>query len=281
MPAKEVRTNDFRGAGKRTERSHAETRGGLNAPTRSPNPISKELHLAMCDAWTELEADDRVDVAVITGTGDAFCGGMDLREHVTEYVNAAPQQLADWAELGLGGITRGMHRFSKPVVAAVNGWALAGGFEVSLASDIRIAFDKAQFESFEVRRGFHHGDGGIARLVNICGVSVAMEMLLTAEPITADPALQVNLVSRVVPHDALMNEAYKTAEYILRNDQTAVRSAKKMVFDMIGRDLDDQLYRECMAAYTLLASNSAVPELLKKFYDKTYKGRTGANSTSL
>ena len=194
-------------------------------------------------------------MVIVTGTGDAFCAGMDLKHYVTEYVGATPQMLADWAKLGLGGLTRGHHRFPKPVIAAVNGWALAGGFELAMAADIRIASDRAKFGSFEARRGFHHGDGGIARLVNFCGVAVAMEMLLTAEPIDAVRAERINLISKVVPHDTLMEEARKTAKFILRNDQPSVRSAKQMVLDMIGRNLDDQLYRECLAAYTLMADN--------------------------
>ena len=150
-----------------------------------------------------------------------------------------------------------------------------------MAADIRIASDRAKFGSFEARRGFHHGDGGIARLVNFCGVAVAMEMLLTAEPIDAQRAERINLISKVVPHDTLMEEARKTAKFILRNDQPSVRSAKQMVLEMIGRTLDDQLYRECLAAYTLMADNPAVPERLKKFYDKKDRGRHGANTTGL
>ena len=78
-----------------------------------------------------------------------------------------------------------MHRIYKPIIGAVNGWALAGGLETALACDIRIASERAMFGSFEARRGFHHGDGGIVRLVNTCGVGVALQMLLTAEPIDA------------------------------------------------------------------------------------------------
>jgi Enoyl-CoA hydratase/isomerase len=118
---------------------------------------------------------------------------------------------------------------------------VAGGFETALAADIRIASENAQFGSFEARRGFHHGDGGIARLVNFCGVGIALEMLLTAEPIDAQRALQINLVSKVVPHDKLMETAEVVAKTILRNDQASVRSAKQVTLDMIGRNLDDQL----------------------------------------
>ena len=252
----------------------------MNRP-EAKNAINRELHLALCDAWDDLEQDDAVDVVILTGTGDAFCGGMDLKTHVTDYVNATPGQLADWVELGLGGATRGKHWFSKPVIAAVNGWALAGGFETALAADIRIASERARFGSFEARRGFHHGDGGIARLVNFCGVGIAMEMLLTAEPIDAAQALQINLVSKVVAHAELMDAAEAVARTILRNDQASVRSAKKVVLDMIGRPLDDQLYKEAYAAYTLMASNPTVPGLLQSFYDKTDRGRHGVNATSL
>lgn len=252
----------------------------LNRP-EAKNALNEELHLALCRAWEDLAADEAVDVVILTGTGDAFCAGMDLRTHVTKYVGATPQMLADWAKLGLGGLTRGHHRFPKPVIAAVNGWALAGGFELALAADIRIASDRATFGSFEARRGFHHGDGGIARLVNFCGVAVALEMLLTAEPIDAHRACAVNMVSRVVPHETLMDEARRVARTILRNDQAAVRSAKQVILDMIGRNLDDQLYRECMAAYTLMANNPAVPALLESFYTKTDRGRHGVHATGL
>lgn len=252
----------------------------LNRPD-AKNAINEEMHVALCRAWEDLAEDDAVDVVILTGTGDAFCAGMDLKSHVTKYVGATPQMLADWSRLGLGGLTRGNHRFPKPVIAAVNGWALAGGFELALSADIRIASDRAMFGSFEARRGFHHGDGGIARLVNFCGVAVALEMLLTAEPIDAHRAVSVNMVSRVVAHESLMDEARQVARTILRNDQAAVRSAKQVVLDMLGRNLDDQLYKECMAAYTLMADNPTVPGLLDNFYKKSDRGRHGANATTL
>ena len=252
----------------------------LNRP-EAKNAIDFELHQALCGAWDALEQDDSVDVVIVTGTGDAFCGGMDLKTHVSSYVGATPQMIADWVKLGLGGSTRGKHRFSKPIIAAVNGWALAGGFELALSADIRIASDRARFGSFEARRGFHQGDGGIARLVNFCGVGIALELGLTAEPIDAARACQINLVSKVVPHAELMSAAESVARTILRNDQAAVRSMKQVALDMTGRTLEDQLYKEAIAAYTLMASNPTVPGLLRKFYDKADRGRHGVNATSL
>jgi enoyl-CoA hydratase/carnithine racemase len=181
---------------------------------------------------------------------------------------------------GLGGLTRGLHRIYKPVIAAVNGWALAGGLETALACDIRIASERAMFGSFEARRGYHHGDGGIVRLVDICGAGIALEMLLTAEPIDADRAFHCNLVSKVVPHDRLMEEAERVAGQILRNSQIAVRSAKETILDVIGRPLDDQLRIEALNAYSCADPDETLG-LLERFYDKSDAGRAGTHETPL
>jgi enoyl-CoA hydratase/carnithine racemase len=136
------------------------------------------------------------------------------------------------------------------------------------------------FGSFEARRGFHHGDGGLVRLVNTCGTGIALEMLLTAEPIDAQRALSVNLVSKVVPHDQLMDEAEKVAQQILRNSQRAVRSAKQTILDVIGQPLDFQLRTEAWNAYTC-ADPQETLDRLGNFYEKTDPGRAGTHETEL
>ncbi|MBO6716910.1 MAG: enoyl-CoA hydratase/isomerase family protein [Rhizobiaceae bacterium] len=240
------------------------------------NAIDLEMHELLKQIWAEFRDDDEADVAIVTGAGDeAFCAGADLKTHLPYWVEHADAMLPRRKiEDGLGGITRGLHRIYKPIIAAVNGWALAGGLENALACDIRIASKRAQFGSFEVRRGFHHGDGGIVRLVNICGTGLALEMLLTGEPIDAERARQANMVSKVVPHETLMEEAEKVAAQILRNDQWAVRSAKETIFNVIGRPLEDQLAYEAFTGYTG-AANPPVRQLLGRFYDKTDEGRAG------
>jgi enoyl-CoA hydratase/carnithine racemase len=252
----------------------------LNRP-EVKNAIDPETHELLWRTWEDFRDDDSVDVAILTGAGDAFSAGADLREFIPPWIeDANPQKVRANVATGLGGLTRGLHRIRKPVIAAVNGWALAGGLETALACDIRIASERAMFGSFEARRGYHHGDGGIVRLVNTCGAGVALEMLLTAEPIDAERALRSNLVSRVVPHDRLMEEAQTTASHILRNSQTAVRSAKETILDVIGRPLDDQLRIEALNGYS-----SADPEetlaLLQRFYDHTDAGRAGPHETPL
>src|SRR5689334_18942055 len=155
----------------------------INRP-EARNAVSPEVHRAMIAAWADFAADDSLDVAILTGTGEAFCAGADLKEYIPPIVGSAdPARIREIVELGLNGFTRGLHRIYKPIIGAVNGWALAGGLETALACDIRVASERAIFGAFEARRGFHHGDGGLVRLVNSCGVAVASHLLLTAEPI--------------------------------------------------------------------------------------------------
>jgi enoyl-CoA hydratase/carnithine racemase len=253
----------------------------INRP-EARNAIDPDVHHAMIQAWGEFRDDDSLDVAILTGAGDdAFCAGADLKTYIPPIMaEARPHDIREIVELGLNGFTRGMHRIPKPIIAAVNGWALAGGLETALACDIRIASERAMFGSFEARRGFHHGDGGLVRLVNICGVGVAMQMLLTAEPIDAQRALQCNLVSKVVPHEQLMEEAETVARQILRNSQRAVRSAKQTILDVIGQPLDFQLRTEAWNAYTC-ADPAETTERLGRFYEKTDTGRAGTHETEL
>ena len=244
----------------------------FNRP-EAKNAIDPEMHEALVETWADFRDDDAVDVAIVTGAGDAFCAGADLKTYIPRFMTGegAPP-IRDVVDVGLGGITRGLHKIRKPVIAAVNGWALAGGLEQAMACDIRIASERARFGSFEARRGYHHGDGGLVRLVNACGAGVASHMLLTAEPVDAQQALEWHMVTKVVPHDRLMEECETVAHQILRNSQRAVRSAKETIAEVIGNDLDAQLRIEAWNGYT-----SADPQetlgLLQRFYDRTDEGR--------
>lgn len=244
----------------------------LNRP-EAKNAVTPDMHDELCRIWKDFGEDGETDVAILTGTGDAFCAGADLATYVPlNYVEAAPSRVREIVDMGFGGITRGMHRIAKPTIAAVNGWALAGGLELALACDLRVASDRAMFGSFEARRGFHHGDGGITRLVNTCGVGVAMQMVLTAEPIDAEQALQCNMVTKVVSHEQIIQEAELLARHILRNSQRAVRSAKETVLEVVGKPLDDQLRIEGWNSYTCVDQVEARLRLAQ-FFDKSDAGR--------
>jgi enoyl-CoA hydratase/carnithine racemase len=245
----------------------------LNRPA-ARNAVDLEMHERLVATWEDFRDDDSVDVAILTGTGEAFCAGADLKTYIPPIL-AGERPIREIVDMGFGGLTRGLHTIAKPVIAAVNGWALAGGLELALACDVRIASERARFGSFEARRGYHHGDGGLVRLVNVCGTGVASHMLLTAEPIDAAQAAAWNLVTRVVAHERLLEEAEAVARQILRNSQRAVRSAKPTIQGVVGHDLDTQLRLEAYNAYTV-ADVEETRGRLQQFYDRSDPGRGGS-----
>jgi enoyl-CoA hydratase/carnithine racemase len=254
----------------------------LNRP-EVHNAIDLETHKLLRSIWEDFRDDGNLRVAILTGSGnEAFCAGADLKTHVPEWNGVGPMLARSKLPDGFaGGITRGLHRIYKPIVAALNGWTLGGGLELALACDIRLASEKAKLGSFELRRGMHPADGGIVRLVNIAGAGIALEMELTGEPIDAQRAYQANLVSRVVPHDDLLPATEDLVSRILRNDRRAVESAKETIMEVIGRPLDDQLKLECLIGYSICGDN---PELVKRtdaFFNKNDKGRVGKTVTGL
>src|SRR4051812_49703213 len=115
----------------------------INRPD-AKNAIDPDTHNLLWEAWADFRDDDAVDVAILTGAGDAFSAGADLKTYIPPIIeNASPSRLREIVDLGLNGFTRGLHRIPKPIVGAINGWALAGGLEPALACDIRIASDPA------------------------------------------------------------------------------------------------------------------------------------------
>jgi len=225
----------------------------LNRPEKH-NAIDPDVNQRLREIWTDFRDDPEIRLAILTGAGEnAFCAGADLSTMVGHWTSAGPSLGRAALPNGFaGGITRGLHRCKKPVIAALNGYVIGGGLELALACDIRVAAEHATFGSFELRRGMHPADGGIVRLVNICGVGIALELELTGEPIDAQRALQCNLVSRVVPAAQLMASAEEIAAKILRNPQRAVESAKDTILDVIGRPLDDQLRIEALYGYSIM-----------------------------
>jgi enoyl-CoA hydratase/carnithine racemase len=226
----------------------------LNRP-EVHNAIDTDVNDRLREIWEDFRADDALRVAVLTGAGDkAFCAGADLKTHVPAWLaNTGPSLAYSMLENGFGGgITRGLHRIYKPVIAALNGWTVGFGVELAMACDVRIAAEHVQIGSFELRRGMHPADGGIVRLVNACGVGIAMEMELTGEPISAQRALQVNMVNQVVPAEELYPAVEAFVAKILRNPRRGVESAKQTILEVVGRPLDDQLRLECLIGYSIM-----------------------------
>ena len=193
----------------------------LNRPD-SRNAMNPELSKAIEDALDEVERDPEVWAVVLTGTGPVFCAGADLK------VIASGGGIAIETERGgFGGfVTRD---YPKPVIAAVNGHALAGGFELVLACDLVVAAADATFGLPEVKRGLLAAAGGPIRLAQRVPLATALEIVMTGDPLTADRALALGLVNRVVPTARVVDEAVALAARIGENSPAAVRGARRLV----------------------------------------------------
>jgi enoyl-CoA hydratase len=233
----------------------------LNRPEKL-NAIDTDVEAGLLDAWTRFREDSEVRLAILSGNGDkAFCAGADLHTHVDGWTGGGPDLGRKMLNNGFaGGITRGLHRTNKPIIAALHGKVMGGGIELALACDIRVASDDTEFGFYHMRRGMHFADGGIVRLVNTCGVGIAMELELMGEPITAQRAKECHLVNRVVPRERLMAEAEDIASKILRNPRIAVESAKETILEVVGRPLDDQLRIECLYGYAIMGD----PQIIER-----------------
>jgi crotonobetainyl-CoA hydratase len=196
----------------------------LNRPAVR-NAVNLAVTLGLGDALEKAEHDRSIWAVVVTGAGDkAFCAGADLKA-VARGEPWAPEDPVRAAWGFAGYVT---HHISKPTVAAVNGFALGGGTEISLASDLVIAADTATFGLPEVRRGICAGAGGVFRLAAQVPKKVAMEMILTGEPISAQRALDLGLVNRVVAQPEVVAAALELAGKIAANAPLAVQASKRI-----------------------------------------------------
>lgn len=175
----------------------------------------------------------------------------------------------DRIDNGLSGITRGpLSKIYKPIIAAIDGWCVGHGIEIVMACDIRVATDRVKFAEFQVRKGMHHADGGISRLLNSCGVGFTLELLLTGAEMGAQQAYNANMVNYVVPPDQLKAKTDEVVKNILRCDRAAVESAKETILELVGRQLHDQLRIEAMWGYALCGGNPTIRGLMQEFVDK-------------
>ncbi|MCX5873352.1 MAG: enoyl-CoA hydratase-related protein [Deltaproteobacteria bacterium] len=240
----------------------------LNRP-EALNALDDELNKELWEVWGDFNGDSAVDIAIVTGAGKAFCAGADLKTFIPKWEHATMLDLRNNVSTGIGGgITRGQHKIAKPIIAAVNGHAIGGGFELALACDIRIASERAKFGVFEVRYGLHQGDGGIVRLVAIAGMATALDLTLTGREVSAEEAYHLGLVHKIVPHERLFQASEEYAKMILSNSQRAIRSAKETILDIVGRPLDDALRLETINAYSSLGDFGEPRKRLQAFYAK-------------
>jgi len=241
------------------------------------NAIDLETSKKLADAWTEFRDDDSLWVAIITGAGDAaFSSGADLKKIGQFYREMTPSGRRHFSETnpGIGGITRNLDIF-KPIIAAVNGHCLAGGLEIALTCDIRIASDNATFGLMETGWGIIPGAGGTQRLPRIVGMAKAIEMILMAKRIDANEAKEIGLVSDVVSKEELMPKALDIAKNICENGPLAVRAAKEAIIRGMDMGLADGLRLEQFLAEPLRSTEDAMegPAAFVQKRKPNFKGR--------
>lgn len=256
----------------------------INRPERR-NALNFEAFGELANAWLDFRDDPGLWVAIITGAGDkAFCAGGDLKEFihdVTQDIQSGSAQRA--ADTGGGkyppnaaliAVLREVEIY-KPIIAAVNGYCLAGGMELLQGTDIRIASENARFGISEPRRGLFPGGGSTVKLPRQIPLVYAMEVLLTAEPIDARKALQFGIVNEVVPHAELMSTAVRYAELICKNGPVAVRKVKESVLRGLQLPVSEALALESRFAQEVFSTEDAM-EGIRSFQEKrepVWKGR--------
>ena len=204
----------------------------MNRP-EALNALNEQVLRDLNAALDAVEANDEVLVVILTGAGRSFVAGADIGQ----MKDLTPVQAKKFGSYG-NQVFLKLENFPKPVIAAVNGFALGGGCELSMACDIRLASEKAKFGQPEVGLGITPGFGGTQRLARIVGVSNAMELILTAKTINAARAQELGLVSHVYPPEELMDKAMELAQAIAANAQVAVRQSKAA----IRRGLQTDIY---------------------------------------
>jgi enoyl-CoA hydratase/carnithine racemase len=220
------------------------------------NAVNRKMNGELHHAWRRFRDDPEAFVLVITGDGDAFCAGWDLEDAAALGEDETP----DWDEFrtsiynspGECGYTRRVDVF-KPVIAAVNGWAVAAGLENALLADIRIAAENATFGALERRWNIVGGDGLTVRLPLVVGYGRAMELIITGRPVDAEEALRIGLANEVVPEGKALERALELAHQIAELPQGAIRSDKETMVRNVGRTYEEQLMREAENTASMFA----------------------------
>jgi enoyl-CoA hydratase len=215
------------------------------------NAVSRRMNEELHDAWRHFRDDEAAFVLVITGEGEAFCAGWDLAD-------AAETSVEDWDEFrthlynspGDCGYTRRTDVF-KPVIAAINGWAVAAGLENALLADIRVVAENAVFGALERRWNIVAGDGMTVRLPLVVGYAKAMEMIITGRPVDAQEALRIGLANEVVPEGKALDRALELAREVATLPQGAIRSDKETMVRNVGRTYEEQLRTEAEMALSM------------------------------
>ena len=251
----------------------------LNRP-EVHNAMDAEVIVRLAEAWQDFADDDSLRVAIITGAGDkAFSSGADLRKLIPLMSGARPPE-DEWdrrfledRKLMNAALLRGFELY-KPIIAAINGFCLAGGTELIQATDIRIAAQHATFGLTEVKRAIIPGGGSMVRLPRQVPFCKAMEILLVGDSMSAEEACRIGLVNYVVPAGKLMETAEQFASKIAENGPLAVRKIKETVLKALGRPMEEGYALEDEAVRFIIRTEDA-REGPRAFAEKRLPNYTG------
>jgi len=209
----------------------------LNRPEHG-NGVVPQLARDFMELLAALEQDDTLRVMVLTGAGKQFCAGADLHAFQRYIEDELAETEEPYNARLLFPITQKIVQCRLPAIAAINGGATAGGLDLALACDIRIASQRAKLGETYIKLGLNPGNGGSYFLPRLVGSGIAAELALTGDVINAERALELGLVNRVVPHDELIAEAVTLAERIARNPKLAIEATKQQLRNSWHMDLN-------------------------------------------
>jgi len=233
----------------------------LNRP-EVRNAVNGKMIEELGRAVASVDADPDVRVLIVTGAGQAFQSGADIKELSAFY----PMRAFDWIN-GLASVTLALEAMRQPVIAAINGPAYGGGLELALACDMRVAAASARMALPEVRLGIIPGAGGCERLPLLVGKGRAAEMILTGRPVDAEEALRIGLINRAVPDGQAVDAAEEMAHEIMANPALAVAMAKQALESAGGRDLTARVRdsaRICSLCFNTEESREGMAAFLEK-----------------
>ena len=245
----------------------------LNRP-EAKNAFSPSMLVGVADAWKELDEDPELRVGILTGAGGDFCSGMDLKALAAGFSDEEMARMAEDPDLHWKALLRHF-RPSKPLIAAVEGYCVAGGTEILQATEIRVAGESAQLGIAEVRRGLFPLGGSTVRLQRQIAFTNAADLLLTGRLITAPEAKDLGLIGHVVPDGQALDKAREIAEMIAANGPLAVKAVLQSMRETKDMSEADGLARELEIGEPIIFNTNDAKEGPRAFKEKRTPNFTG------
>jgi len=236
----------------------------LNRP-EAKNAFSPEMIRLWREYLEEAKQDDAIRAIIVTGNGDTFCSGGDIRDMAEGKLKSWDMKRFLWD--GVHRIVFALEDLDKPVIAAINGAAMGAGMDMAIMCDLRVCSEKAKLAESYIMMGLVPGDGGAYFLPRVAGLPKALELLLTGDVMSAEEALRLGIVNKVVSHDRLMAETMKLAEKIAARPPLAIRMTKRAVYQGLTSTLRSHL-DYISSQISLLSETKDHQEAARAFLEK-------------